>query len=116
MSGNNAENKSVENLFSKYADLSIELHAKSDAQIAKLTESVNTLIQHNIEHKKDNEQILERQERLEQNQKEQGQEIRRNSDAILLLDRDSQSHSGYWKHVASVIVSVIAAAAIMLFK
>lgn len=84
---------------------------------AKLTEAVEKLTLSHVETKKDRENDALRMERLEDNQKEQGHEIKTLSDTVILLDERMKTSKDRWNAVdkrnAAIVTAIIVSAILM---
>lgn len=103
-----AQNESISRI---HLEQSASTKASLDGMVAsidKLTEVQVILTNAHIEAKKDREYDQKRAERLEENQKEQGQEIKHISDTVILLEERTNNITKRWGTIIAVISAVIA--------
>lgn len=81
-------------------------HSKTDGKIDKLIDVIAENTLELRETRKEQEHSSKRQERFEQNQKEQGEEIRDIAGQMLLINERQSNNKGKWDRVASISSSL----------
>ena len=96
--------------------IQIEQHAATTASINGMAKSIDKLAevqviltQAHIEAKKDREYDQKRIERVEENQKEQGQDLKHISDTVILLEERTGNITRRWAIVGTTVSAAIAA-------
>lgn len=91
----------------KLIEESEKRHVRTEQKIDKL---IDTLTENTMElrdTRKDQEHIFKRQERIEQNQKEQGEKWRDIAEQILLMNERQKNASTKWEKVNDVVHKVL---------
>ena len=75
-------------------------------EISKLTDAVTALTMSHVETKKDRESDYARMDRFEENQKEQGKELKDMNELIIVLDERAKNNKSRWDRIMSVVTAV----------
>jgi hypothetical protein len=97
-------------LLSQHQEASERRQAKSDAKLDKLVETVTTLTQSHIETRKDREYDIARMERLDQNQKDQGEKMSEMANQLILINERQSNTKTSFDRITGISNSVILAA------
>ena len=92
-----------------FGEIIVDDRKEGKEQITKLTSAVKQLTLQHVETKKDREFDSSRMERIEDNQKEQGQELKAISDSVLLLDDHMKTNKSKWDTVDKIKAAVFTA-------
>lgn len=115
MSEETKKELNTEKILSGFASMLSTHSGKIDEAIEKLTDTVQKLTESHIETKKDREHDSDRMERIEDNQKEQGQKIETISDTVLLLDERVGNQKDKWSEVGKIAGAIVTAVLIAKF-
>lgn len=110
MSGQEFLKSAIKEISSEFAGLlkasneaNEKRHSKTDAKLDKL---IDTLTENTLElrdTRKDQEHIFKRMERLEQNQKEDGEKKQQLAESVLILNERMSKNNGRWDTVYDYI-------------
>lgn len=120
MSGGDNSISSMNQILSRFATLLADsaannerLHSKTDNKIDRLVDSIQGLTLELRETKKDRQYDVQRMERIEENQKHQGHDIKHLSDTVLLInERQTASNNNKTKiigWIGGVLATLITA-------
>ncbi len=93
-------------LLTQHQTASEERQAVSDKKLDRLVESVTTLNESHIETRKDREFDMQRMERLEQNQKDQGKELSTIANSMILVNERQSNSKSSWDRVLNITTAI----------
>jgi len=96
-------------LLTQHQTASEERQAVSDKKLDRLVESVTTLNESHIETRKDREFDMQRMERLEQNQKDQGKELSTIANSMILVNERQRNSKSSWDRVLNIGNTILVA-------
>ena len=119
MNERNSTGSGLEIALEGYARLVTEQNLQTNQKIELLTENIQTLVKTSIQSEERHKQNDERNERVEGNQRAQGQKIDGISDTVISMNKDLERNADRWaalyKILSGILTTIIGAAIVAAY-